>query len=131
MAQFIGFAFPFKKGSASFPDVATDNDLIKQALVQLVLTGSGERVMRPDYGSSAYGFVFEPNDDILKQRVETELTVLIGKYEPRVALIGITVQRGNPDLDSEASSVVITIEYVVLATKTMDQVNITLSAGGA
>lgn len=130
MAQFVGFAFPFKKGATAFPEVATDDDLIKQALVQLVLTGAGERVMRPDYGSSAYSYIFEPNEDILQQRIETELSALILRYEPRVAVTSIEVVRGNPALDSEASTVTITINYIVIATRNSGTAEIELSAGG-
>lgn len=130
MAQFIGFSFPFRKGATSFPEVATDDALIKQALIQLVLTGTGERVMRPDYGSSAYSYIFEPNEEILQQRIETELSALILKYEPRVAVTSIEVVRGNQNLDSEASTITITINYVVIATRTSGEAEISLSPGG-
>lgn len=129
MALFIGFSFPFRKGETSFPAVATDNDLIKQALIQLVLTGTGERIMRPEFGSAAFAYVFENNDDMLQQRLETELTQIIHKYEPRVALLGVAVERGDPRLESEATSVIVTISYIVLATRKTDEAQITLSTG--
>lgn len=135
MAQFIGFAFPFQKGTSEFPESATDAELIKQALVQLVLTGTGERVMRPDFGGSAYRYVFEDNDIVLQQLVETELFFLIARYEPRVSVVSIEAVRGDQldtatKSENEASSVVITISYIILSTRSPDQLTITLTGGG-
>lgn len=130
MSLFIGFAFPFRKGATSFPETATDDALIKQSLIQLILTGRGERVMRPDVGSGAYSYVFEDNDDILASRVSNEITAVVQKYEPRVALLGVEVVRGDPNIESEASSITVTVNYVVLLSSTLGTLTINLSSGG-
>lgn len=130
MALFTGFSFPFRKGASSFPEVATDNDLIKQSLIQLVLTGAGERLMRPNVGSSAFAYIFEDNDDLLQNRAEADISVLVNTYEPRVALLGVQVVRGNLDLESEATTITITLSYVVLATRQSDKADITLTSTG-
>lgn len=134
MSQFIGFSFPFRKGTSEFPEVATDDDLIKQSLVQIVMTGTGERVMRPDFGGTAHRYVFEPNDLVLQQLVQSELYFLISKYEPRVSVISITALRGDQvdvvtNQDEEEASLVITITYIVLASSKLSTLTISLGSG--
>jgi phage baseplate assembly protein W len=130
MALYVGFSFPFRKAPTSFPAAATDNDLIKQSLIQLILTGRGERVMRPTVGSGAYSFVFEPNTAPLTMLMQTEIRNVITKWEPRVLLQSVDVQRGNPsDNVNGPATVTVTINYIVVATSQAQQLSITF--GGA
>lgn len=48
MAQYTGFAFPFQKNETGFPAVSTDDVLIKQSILQILLTGVGERCLVGD-----------------------------------------------------------------------------------
>jgi len=125
MALYVGFAFPFQKGPTGFPAQATDNDLIQQSLIQLVLTGRGERIMRPDVGSNAYGFVFENNEAPLQVLIQQEVRNVITKYEPRVILQAVSVVINDATGDTP-SLITITINYIVVITQQTDQVNITI-----
>lgn len=130
MALFLGIAFPFKQGKTSFPEAASDNDLIKQSLVQLILTGRGERLMRPDVGSGAYSFIFESNDLILQQAIQTEVSTVIRKYEPRVILQGVEVVRGDQSNPDTSPLVTVTIKYIVITTQEAQTLEISFSVGG-
>lgn len=114
-----GISFPFTKGETSFPEAAVDNDVIKQSLYQIVLTGPGERVMRPGFGTSAHKYVFENNDDLLSELVRTEVSASVGRYEPRVALRDIIVARSE-----DLTEITVTLIYVIIATRTQDSVQI-------
>lgn len=116
---FRGFKFPFQSGSTSFPATASDDELIKQSLIQIVLTQKGERVMRPDFGSRTLSFIFENNDDTLAEALRTDLAVSIAKYEPRVALRKINVTR-------EDTKVLVDIQYVVIATRQEQQLSVSV-----
>jgi phage baseplate assembly protein W len=107
---FRGIQFPFQSGNTSFPAAATDDDLIKQSLIQIVLTQKGERIMRPDFGTRALSFIFENNDDTLAEAIRTDLATAVAKYEPRVLLKKIEITR-------EDSQVVVDIRYVVVASR--------------
>lgn len=90
--------------------------------------------MRPDFGGKAHQYIFEANDDLLQQVVETELFFLIGRYEPRVAVLSIEAAKGEDvaigkPTENEINSVVITINYIVLATKTAGSVTISITPG--
>lgn len=132
MAQFLGFAFPFRKGPLAFPQQATDDELIKNDLVQLILTNKGERVMRPTYGSSAFDYIFESNNSALSLIIESDVSQLIAKYEPRVILRAVRVTAGDTAataIGNQQSTVSVVISYVVVPTKTTDELTMTFTAG--
>jgi phage baseplate assembly protein W len=116
---FRGFKFPFQSGSASFPATASDDELIKNSLIQIVLTQKGERIMRPDFGSRVLSFIFENNNDTLAEALRTDLAVSIAKYEPRVALRKIGVTR-------EDTKVFVDIQYVVIATRQEQKLSVSV-----
>jgi phage baseplate assembly protein W len=120
---FRGLNFPFTKGSTALPQPVYDADLVKQSLQQIVLTGRNERVMRPDFGCDAYSFVFEPNDEMLAELIRTEVSAAIGRFEPRVVVLDIGVVR-SPD----TGEVIVTIQYVLVATRARDTVQVQLLA---
>jgi phage baseplate assembly protein W len=121
-ASFIGIAFPFQASSTSLPAVATDDDLIKQSLTQIVLTGKGERVMRPAFGTNAYAYVFENNNLVFQEMVRADLMAAITKFETRVIVQSVEVTRN----DVEA---IIVINYVVLLTRQQQTLKITMPIG--
>ena len=105
-----GIKFPFQKGGTSFPAAATDADLIRDSLMQLVLTMNGERIMRPEFGTNATAFVFENNDTVLSNLLRSEIQGVVAKFEPRIQLTNIMVER-------RGTEIVLTISYIVLATR--------------
>lgn len=120
---FRGINFPFTKGKTALPEPVYDSDLVKQSLQQIVLTGRNQRVMRPDFGCDAYSFVFEPNTDMLAELIRTEVNAAIGRFEPRVVVQDIGVVR-----DTEKGEVIVTIQYVLVATRAPDTVQVPLLA---
>lgn len=119
MAVIRGISFPFRKGNQSFPAEATDDAAIKDSLIQLILVGPGERVMRPAFGANARAFIFEPNNQVLSSLIQTEISAVIAKFEPRVTLRGVAVRR----IDSE---VTVTIRYLVNLTRQTNTMSVSL-----
>jgi len=105
-----GIKYPFQKSGTGLPAAATDDDVIKDSLTQLIMTTNGERVMRPDVGTNAKAFVFENNDVVLGNLIRAEVQAVIGKYEPRVQLVDVRVEQRR-------SEVILTISYIVLSTR--------------
>jgi phage baseplate assembly protein W len=108
---FKGFKFPFQKNSRSFPASSSDDQVVYDSIVQIVMTGRGERVMRPDFGCSGPRFVFENNNSILAETIRADLRTALAKYEPRAIVQSIDVDKGDDD-----TSVIATITFVVIAT---------------
>ena len=68
-----GFFFPFGPGNAAFPAEAEEEDVIRASVIQILTTGYGERVMRPDFGCNAFSYVFENDNELLQVVIEREV----------------------------------------------------------
>jgi len=78
-----GGGFPLvKTGKAT--TIMGEAELIRVALLQLLNTGIGERVMYPTFGSRLKYLVFDPNDQFLAQDIEFCIGDAINRWEPRV-----------------------------------------------
>lgn len=117
--------FPFKKGDFSFPKAANDSDAIRSAVIQVITTARGERIMRPDFGCNAFDYVFEADSDGLRITIEREVRQSLSRWEPRVRVESVTV---TSDPVVEPGQLIINIVYTILATGEVGSVNV---AGGA
>lgn len=94
-ATFYGFNPPFLGGPQNVLSRQEDDRLIKNDILQLLLTVPGERVMRPDFGVPLRSFVFEQSIksdiDVLKGDIERA----IGEFEPRVVVEAVDVERDD------------------------------------
>ena len=93
-----------------------END-IEEATMIILGTAKGERVMRPDFGSSIHEFVFAPNNATTAELLAYHVQEALARWEPRIDVTNVDVQ---PD-PMDHSLVMINIEYVVRGTN--DEVN--------
>lgn len=108
-----GWAFPptFSGGGADVAMVADVAD-IAESLEIIFATELGERVMRQDFGSSLFAFVFEEIDRTLLARVKSTVADAVLYHEPRVRLDGVEVAE-----DAETPGLLrISVSYTVRAT---------------
>ena len=121
-----GISFPFRRGSSEIPAAATDDQLIADTLAQLILTAPGERIMRPELGAGTTNFLFETNEEALAALIKTTIANVIGKFEPRVVVRKVDVERTNSDQSDNQNkdSVIITVGYVVPATQQQNNVSV-------
>lgn len=107
----IGWNFPVAS-AAGQTEMAQYEEDVRQAVLIVLLTNPGERVMRPTFGAGLNDFLFEPINPTtmatLAQRVEDSLI----DWEPRIDVISIAV---NPDANNNAM-LLIDIVYRVRAT---------------
>lgn len=122
MATFLGCAFPFQKSQTEVPASATDDVLIQMSIIQILLTGVNERVMRPGSGCGVMDYVFSPNDDATQRLLEITVRSALAKQEPRISVTSIQVAE-NPDDDTQ---LVVTVKYVVLLTRRTNSVSVVL-----
>lgn len=90
---FLGVGWSFPPAAAPTGDLtmaAYDKD-VRQAVLIILQTAPGERVMRSDFGAGLSDLVFEPISTsllaLIKHRVQTALTV----WEPRIDVDEVTV----------------------------------------
>lgn len=88
-AIFYGFNPPFLGGPQNFMSRQEDERLIKNDILQLLLTIPGERVNRPTFGVNLRNFVFEQLTDGDTISLQGEIRSKITFYEPRVDISSI------------------------------------------
>lgn len=84
-----GWAFPPQLDGGGDMAVVSHEDDIRQAILVILGTRPGERVMRPDFGAGLQDLVFEPMSQrtisLAQHRVEEALTL----WEPRIDQVSV------------------------------------------
>ncbi|SHN76051.1 GPW/gp25 family protein [Desulfitobacterium chlororespirans] len=111
-----GFKFPFaidpQTGKIAMVEHEED---IREAIEIILKTNAGERVMRPEFGSTAKDFVFSVNRLESIAAFETEILDALARFEPRIKDIEVEVRND----DGDKSVVMVTIRYVVRSTNNL------------
>ncbi len=109
-----GWRFPILPDEAGRLSYAVGEQSIENCLRALLLTASGERVMRPDFGTKAQESVFAPGSVQSLRDLERSIADAVRTYEPRVELN--TVRAEADPLDE--SHVTVSVEYRIRRTNT-------------
>jgi len=109
-----GLSFPLsvdpKTGKIAM--VSHEED-IKQAVGIIIKTYIGERVMRPDFGSRAYDYVFESDSQDFSLSVVNEITAALVAWEPRIEDINVSTDMKE---GRDRSRATVTVSYRVRST---------------
>tara|TARA_A100000164_G_C21940943_1_gene790655 strand:+ start:1020 stop:1448 length:429 start_codon:yes stop_codon:yes gene_type:complete len=99
----------FTKNPAT-KDVSRNFDVvaIKRAVKNIILTNKYEKPFDPDFGCNLRGLLFEQMTDPLLVTIQDRVTLAIEKYEPRVSVEQITVQKdGDHGISIVASFIIV------------------------
>lgn len=91
--------------------VSKDASAIKQAIVNLLLTNTGERLMNPEYGSDIRSYLFEPLDYGTSISIKKNIVYTINTFEPRIQIMSLTC---NPNYNSNGFDVEMTYKIIGL-----------------
>jgi phage baseplate assembly protein W len=91
MRKFLGAPYPIEKNPNGFLYSQSGINQIKADMLILLLTNPGERVMNPAYGTPLKKLIFEPNDEVLKQKARNIIFNSISRWEPRVVINQVEV----------------------------------------
>lgn len=106
MATYYGFNPPFIGGPEGILSRQEDDRLIKNDILQLLLTVPGERVMRPDFGVNLRNYVFEPGTNTDLSILQSDIRYQIQTQEPRVIVDDVTIRKSLDDNRIEIKIVV-------------------------
>ena len=98
LGMWRGVALPWGPGIPSFLEPKSDHDVLRSSIIWILLTGLGERVMNPEFGSSIPDSIFELNDDTLVSTLHASVQEAIERWDDRVELVGFEAERNNNDL---------------------------------
>jgi phage baseplate assembly protein W len=109
-----GWRFPILPDEAGRLGYAVGEQSIEHCLRALLLTATGERVMRPDFGTKAQESVFAPGSVQNLRDLERSVADAVRTYEPRVELDSVTAEADPLD----ESRVTVSVEYRIRRTNT-------------
>lgn len=102
MANFFGVNFPFWVKPNIILDQQTDTRLIKNDILQLLLTNFNERRMRRNFGTNIRKFPFESGDSQSISELRNTIISAIDTFEKRVKVKDVII---TSDLDSNRISI--------------------------
>jgi len=113
---FLGIGWKFPVGLDVNGKIALSEyeQAIREAIQIILLTAKGERVMRPDFGSGLYEFVFATIDATTLGSIQATVQDALIQWEPRIQVLAVDVA---PD-PGEIGKLFINIDYRVRATNT-------------
>lgn len=98
----------------------TDASAVKQAVKNLLMTGTGERPFRPGLGANLGTMLFENATDASELELDLLIRTAITNYEPRAKIINIKI---DSELDRNQIFVAVTFKVV----NTQEQVTLETS----
>ena len=102
-------------------NVLKNNDSVKRALRNLILTNRFERPFRPFFGSDISAYLFENFDVLTESEIRDAITRAIEEQEPRVELLDVRTN-ASPD----RHSLEVTIYFRVRNDANTDELTIVL-----
>ena len=123
--------------------MAEESTAVRQAILLLLATSIGERVMRPDYGCDLNKLIFSPNDDTTAGLAIHYVRQALRLWEPRIDVLRLDAGRSVIDLqagsaapggdggdDDGGDRLYIALEYRLRATRVSEHLVFSISLGG-
>lgn len=109
-----GWAFPVRRERVSGQvALVTGEQEIRQAILMILGTARGERVLRPEFGCRIHEMVFASSDTTSIGLAAYHIEQALGMWEPRIRVIEVTVQ---PQDRGDAQLWLIQVRYEIKAT---------------
>ena len=111
----VGWAYPPRVDLSGKLSTAAFEEDIRQAIMIIIGTAPGERVMRPDFGAGLKALVFEPINTTSMALVKNRVEKALNDWEPR-----IDVEETKVTTDpAERNILLIDVTYRIRATNSV------------
>ncbi len=112
--EFLGVGWTYPARTLVDGNIAMSQfeDDIKEAILIILGTSKGERVMRPDFGCGIHDLVFAPINTATITLVENSVREALTIYEPRIELIKVEALSDR----AEEGKLLVNIDYRVRST---------------
>ena len=115
MDDFLGRGWSFPVGlsdSTGGISMSEKEQDIKEAILIILTTAKGERIMRPDFGCGIHGFVFSVMNAAMLTLMEQSVREALERWEPRISVQNVKA-RYEP---SPGNRCMIDIDYTIRET---------------
>ncbi|MFF7655303.1 GPW/gp25 family protein [Streptomyces sp. NPDC007983] len=109
-----GWRFPILPDASGRLGYAVGEESIEHCLRALLLTGTGERVMRPELGTRAHELLFAPGSVQNLRDLEQSIAAAVRDHEPRVELEEVRAEADPAD----ASRITVSVVYRIRRSNT-------------
>ncbi len=110
----IGWKYPVNIDNDGKIAVSEHEEDIKEAILIILQTAKGERLMRPDFACGINKYVFTDMNTVNLHLIENTVREALIKWEPRIEVLEV---KADPKYRSEGK-LLINIDYQVRATNT-------------
>ena len=110
-----GWKFPLQVTPTGGIATATAEQRIEEAILLILSTGRGERVMLPDFGCGIHDLVFAPNDSSTVSKIVDSVRRSLVAYEPRIVVLDVTAET----TDGQPNLLLIRVDYRIRDTNSM------------
>jgi phage baseplate assembly protein W len=110
----VGWNFPLAVAGGQ-AEMAQFEEDVRQAILIILLTNNGERMMRPTFGAGLNNFLFEPINPTMMAALQTRVHDALIDWEPRIDVIAVSVAPSP----KAPGTVLIDITYRVRATNSV------------
>jgi uncharacterized protein len=119
------YAFPFRIDAASRQAQRTAYERhVRDMVIQLLLTSPGERADLPEFGCGLRALLFAPNSDAVAASAEVLVQQSLGRW----LADHLVVQRVEvPPPSGAENELVVQVEYLLLATRATDTVDVLIT----
>ena len=128
----VGVKLPFvtKEGNLFQLSYSTEEQAISN-LKNLILTRRGERILQPLFGTNLQDSLFEQNDNLLKESIETNIIEAVEFWLPYISITELNVQTVLAvDGTNEEHGVTISLKVSVNDSPSEIPVTFLVTAGG-
>lgn len=95
----VGWAFPIGVDARGRIGLARQVTDIEQAIMMILLTPKGQRVMRPEFGCQIHDLIFAPNDANTWGMAEYYVEEALRFWEPRIEVLTVTARPSQGDTE--------------------------------
>ncbi len=107
---FMNIAFPYRIAGDGRTDAATDADHVRDMIELVLFTHTGERVMRPDFGTGLLQFVFADNSPELAAALQLTVSAALAHF------LGDVITVGELRVEAIEAELRVTLSYALRAT---------------
>ncbi|MCD7829701.1 MAG: GPW/gp25 family protein [Clostridiales bacterium] len=89
--------------------MVSEEEDIQESIGILLRTSRGERVMRPEFGTSTMEYAFAPISSSMIQSISYDISRQLTNQEPRITNVTVTCQQADP----HTGTVIVEVSYTV------------------
>lgn len=94
----------------------TDKDLVIQDLINALNIPQGQKPGRPDYGTTLWTFVFEPNTGVVQDQIQNEIR-RVASQDPRLILNSVVAY-------PQDNGILVEVEFAISPFNNVEQLSI-------